>query len=144
VFIKGLNINRLLGSKTNKIIFVMAIASLLIIGAAAFSPFDQIRVSAQQQENHNSNTPKLSLSTVSTAVGTGAAATGAIVTVPGLLRTRNQSKCLSIYLLKIHGKYDELCRKTKPVNTKEYLDFLDTLRSDIIYLLQRRHKRKSI
>jgi hypothetical protein len=97
----------------------MAIVSISIIGVAAFFPFDQIQVSAQQQENNNSNTPKLSLSTVSTAVGTGAAATGVIVTVPGLLRTRNQSKCLSVYLLKIHSKYDELCRKTKPANTNE-------------------------
>jgi hypothetical protein len=101
VFIKGLNRNRLHGSKinSNKIIVVLAITSLSIIGVAGFFPFDQIQVSAQREENNNSNTPKLSLSTVSTAVGTGAAATGAIVTVPGVLKTRKQSeylKCLFI------------------------------------------------
>jgi hypothetical protein len=75
---------------------------------------------------------------LSTATGTGAAATGIIVTVPGVLRTRKQSKCLSTYLLKIHHKYDELRKRTKSVDKKEYLDFLQGLRSDIIYLLQRR------
>jgi len=52
------------------------------------SPFANIQVAAQQQENiinSNNNTPKLSLSSISTVVGTGAAATGAIVTVPGIL-----------------------------------------------------------
>lgn len=116
----------------------MAITSLSIIGVASFFPFDQIQVSAQQQENNNSNTPKLSLSTVSTAVGTGAAATGAIVTVPGVLKTRKQSEYLSAYLLKIHDKYDEFCKKTKPANKRKYLDFLEGLRSEIIYLLQKR------
>jgi len=138
-----MNRNRLLGSSNNNktIIVVMAIASLSIIVTAALSPFAQIQVAAQQQQNNvnnNKNTPKLSLSTVSTAVGTGAAATGAIVTVPGVLRTRKQSKCLSTYLLKIHDKYDEFCKKTKPANNKKYLDFLEALRSEIIYLLQRR------
>lgn len=97
----------------------MAITSLSIIGVASFFPFDQIQVSAQQQENNNSNTPKLSLSTVSTAVGTGAAATGAIVTVPGVLKTRKQSEYLSAYLLKIHDKYDEFCKKNKTCKQKE-------------------------
>ena len=72
---------------------------------------------------------------LSTATGTGAAATGIIATVPGVLRTRKQSKCMSIYLLKIHHEYDEL---KKSANTREYLDILEGLRRDIIYLLQRR------
>jgi hypothetical protein len=119
--------------------------SLSVIGTvAAYSPFDQIQVvaaAAQQQEsnNNNNNTKLLSLSTISTAIGTGAAATGAIVTVPGFLKTRKQSKFLGTYLLKIHDKYDELCKTTKPTNKNknEYLDFLDALRCDIIYLLQK-------
>jgi hypothetical protein len=72
---------------------------------------------------------------LSTATGTGAAATGIIATVPGVLRTRKQSKCMSIYLLKIHHGYDELGKKS--ANTREYLDILEGLRRDIIYLLQR-------
>ena len=120
----------------------MAIASLsIIVTASLVSLCPDPSSSTQQQQsnvNNNNNTPKLSLSTVSTAVGTGAAATGAIVTVPGVLRTRKQSKCLSTYLLKIHDKYDEFCKKTKPANNKKYLDFLEALRSEIIYLLQRR------
>lgn len=78
------------------------------------------------------------MSTVSTAVGTGAAATGAIVTVPGVIKTRRQSKRLSAYLLIIHHKYDEI-RKAEPINREEYLDFLEGIRRDIIYLLYRRH-----
>ena len=62
-------------------------------------------------------------------------ATGIIATVPGVLRTRKQSKRMSIYLLKIHHGYDEL---KKPANTSEYLNILEGLRSEIIYLLQRR------
>ena len=53
----------------------------------------------------------MSLSTVSTLVGTGASATGATVTVPGVLRTRNQSKCL--WLLVDYG-YEEF--RKMPVN----------------------------
>src|SRR6476660_7560948 len=132
-----LNRNRLY-SNNNRIIVAIAIFSVSIMGtAAAFFPFNQIPVSAQQQEN-NSN-PKISLSTVSTAIGTGAAATGAIVTVPGFLSTRKQSKYFSAYLLEIHEKYNEFYKKGKPANKKEYLDFLNDLRRDIIYLLQRRH-----
>jgi hypothetical protein len=121
----------------------MAIFFLSVIGTvAAYSPFDRIQVvaAAQQQENNN-NTKLLSLSTISTAIGTGAAATGAIVTVPGFLRGRKQSKFLGTYLLKIHNKYDELCKTTRPtnINKNEYLDFLDALRCDIIYLLQKGH-----
>ena len=121
----------------------MAIFFLSIIETiAAFSPFDHSQVAAaQQQESNNNNyNPKLfSLPTISTAIGTGAAATGAIVTVPGFLKGRKQSKLLGTYLLKIHNKYDELCKTTKPTNknTNEYLDSLDALRCDIIYLLQK-------
>ena len=63
-------------------------------------------------------------------------AIGIIATVPGVLRTRKQSKCLSMYLLKIHHGYDEL--RKKPANKREYLEILEGLRRDIIYLLQRR------
>ena len=124
----------------------MAIFFLSVIGTiTAFSPFDHIQVAAaqQQENNNNNNTKLLSLSTISTAIGTGAAATGAIVTVPGFLSTRKQPKLLATYLLKIHDKYDELCKTTKPANKNEnknkneYLDFLDALRCDIIYLLQK-------
>jgi hypothetical protein len=127
------------GSK-NKIIIVLMVTifSLSVIGTiAAYSPFDHIQVAAAQQQENNNNTKLLSLSTISTAIGTGAAATGAIVTVPGFLSTRKQPKLLATYLLKIHNKYDELCKTTKPANKNEYLDFLDTLRCDIIYLLQK-------
>src|SRR5215472_6195104 len=102
-----------------------------------FFPFQHGKAaSAQQQINNNNNNPYLPLSMLSTATGTGAAATGIIATVPGVLRTRKQSKCMSTYLLKIHHKYDEF--KTKSLDKKEYLEFLEGLRSDIIYLLQRR------
>jgi hypothetical protein len=119
----------------------MAIFSLFVIGTiAAYSPFDHIQVAAAQQQENN-NTKLLSLSTISTAIGTGAAATGVIVTVPGFLSTRKQPKLLATYLLKIHNKYDKLCKTTKPANKNknknEYLDFLDALRCDIIYLLQK-------
>jgi hypothetical protein len=40
--------------------------------------------------------------------------------------------------LKIHRKYDELGKRTESVDKEEYLDFLEGLRSDIIYLLHRR------
>jgi hypothetical protein len=63
------------------------------------------------------------LTILSTAAGTGAAATGIITTIPGVLRTRKQSKYLIGYLLKIHYKYDEVC-KNKSRDKKEYLDFL--------------------
>jgi hypothetical protein len=127
----------------------MGIFFLSVIGTiAAFLSFDciQVAAAAQQQEsnnnnNNNNNTKLLSLSTISTAIGTGAAATGVIVTVPGFLRGRKQSKYLGTYLLKIHDKYDKLCKTTKPANKNknknEYLDFLDALRCDIIYLLQK-------
>jgi hypothetical protein len=99
----SLNRNRLQSSDNNNniILVVMAIFSLSIIGSittVAFSPFDRIQIAAAQQENNN-NTKLLSLSTISTAIGTGAAATEAIVTVPDFLRTRKQSKFLGTYLL---------------------------------------------
>jgi predicted membrane chloride channel (bestrophin family) len=67
---------------------------------------------------------------LSTVRGTSAMATGIIVTVPGVLRTKKQSRHMSTYLLKIHQKYDELC-KTKSADKKECLEFLEYLRSDI-------------
>jgi hypothetical protein len=105
---------------------------------AMFFPFEHGQAASVQlqKNNNNINSPYLSLSILSTATGTGAAATGIIATVPGLLRTRKQSKCMSIYLLKIHHRYDEL--RKKPANTREYLDILEGLRRDIIHLLQRR------
>jgi hypothetical protein len=124
-------------NNTNKIIVIIAIFSLSVVITAIFFPFEQGKAaSAQQQINNNNNNPYLPLSMLSTATGTGAAATGIIATVPGVLRTRKQSKCMSIYLLKIHHGYDELRKKS--ANTREYLDILEGLRRDIIYLLQRR------
>ncbi|HXX99001.1 MAG TPA: hypothetical protein VEL11_18060 [Candidatus Bathyarchaeia archaeon] len=132
-----MNLNRLGSNNTNKIIVIIAIVSLLVIITETFSPFEQGQAaSTQRQINNNNNSPYLPLSMLSTATGTGAAATGIIATVPGVLRTRKQSKCMSIYLLKIHHGYDEL--RKKPANTREYLDILEGLRRDIIYLLHRR------
>ncbi|MGB6674414.1 MAG: hypothetical protein WBE34_18445 [Candidatus Nitrosopolaris sp.] len=54
-------------------------------------PFAQIQVAAQQPENNinnNNNPPKLSLSAIPSAVGTGADVTGAIVTVPGVFKDK--------------------------------------------------------
>jgi hypothetical protein len=144
IYISSLNSNRLHRTRTssNKVLVLMALSFLSVtVTITIFSPFDYVQVpsAAAQQENNNSNNTKfVSLSTISTVIGTGAAATGAVVTVPGVMKTRKQSKFLAIYLLKIHNKYDELFKKTKPTdkNKNEYLDFLDTLRCDIIYLLQ--------
>jgi hypothetical protein len=135
-----LNINRLGINNANKIIVITAIFSLLVIITVTFFPFEQSQAASAliQKNNNNNNNPNFSLSMLSTASGTGAAATGIIATVPGVLGTRNQSKCVSTYLLKVHNKYDELVKKTKSADKKEYLDFLEGLRSDIIYLLQRR------
>ena len=124
-------------NNTNETIVIIAIFSLSAIITGTFFPFEQGKAaSAQQQINNNNNNPYVPLSILSTATGTGAMATGIIATVPGVLRTRKQSKCMSIYLLKIHHGYDEL--RKKPANTREYLDILEGLRRDIIYLLQRR------
>ena len=131
-----MNLNRLGSNNTNKIIVIIAIFSLLVIITETFFPFEQGQAASAQRQINNNNNPYVPLSMISTATGTGAMATGIIVTVPGVLRTRNQSKCMSTNLLKIHQKYDEL--KTKSADKKEYLEFLEGLRSDIIYLLQRR------
>lgn len=95
-------------------------------------------VQHQENSNSNSNNSRISLSAVSTVVVTGPAATGAIVTVPGILKTRKQSNVCD-YLLKIHHGYDEF--RKQPGNMEkytEYTDLLEILRNDIIYLLQRR------
>jgi hypothetical protein len=126
-----LNINRLGSNNTNKIIVIVAIFSLSVVITGTFFPFEQGKAASAQQQinnNNNNNNPYLPLSMPSTA-------TGIIATVPGVLRTRKQSKCMSIYLLKIHHGYDEL--RKKPAKTREYLDILEGLRRDIIYLLQR-------
>jgi hypothetical protein len=133
-------------ASSRKILVFMVLSFLSItITILVFPPFDYVQVplayAQQETNNNNSNNIKfVSLSTISTVIGTGAAATGALVTVPGVMKTRKQSKFLAIYLLKIHNKYDELCRKTKTKptdqNKNEYKDFLETLRCDIIYLLQ--------
>jgi hypothetical protein len=145
----SINKNRLHKRRTSNstILVLMALSFLLsfTITITVFHPFDQVQVplaAAQQEYNNNSNNTKpvstSLLSTISTAIGTGAAATGAIVTVPGFLRARKQPKFLAIYLLKIHNEYDRLCKKTKSLdkNKNEYLDFLESLRRDIIYLLE--------
>ena len=133
-------------SRKTLVLMVLSFLSITIT-ILVFPPFGYIQVplahAQQETNNNNSNNIKfVSLSTISTVIGTGAAATGAIVTVPGVMKTRKQSKFLAIYLLKIHNKYDELCRnpKTKTQHTdqnkNEYQDFLEALRRDIIYLLQ--------
>ena len=78
------------------------------------------------------------LSTISTAIATGAGTTGAILTVPGYLRARKLPKFLAAYLLKIHNKHDVLCRypKLTDKSKNEYQQFLDSLRCDIIYSLK--------
>jgi hypothetical protein len=130
-----LNINRLGSNKTNKIIVIIALFSLLVIIAQTFFPFEQRQATSVQRQINNNNNTYLSLSMLSTATGTGAAATGILVNIPGVLKTRKQSKCLSCYLLEIHQKYDEL---KKSADKKQYSDALEGLRGDIIYLLQRR------
>ena len=120
-----LNLNILGSNNTNKIIVIIVIVSLLVIITETFFLFEQGQAASAQRQinnNNNNNNPYLPLSMLSTVTGTGAMATGIIVTVPGVLRTRKQSKCMSIYLLKIHHGYDEL--RKKPANKREYLDFL--------------------
>ncbi|MFY9873270.1 MAG: hypothetical protein WAK17_26470 [Candidatus Nitrosopolaris sp.] len=125
-------------NKTNNIIVITAIVSLMSIITAVLFPFEHSQAaSALLQKSTSNNNPYFSLSILSTAPGTGAAATGIMTTVPGVLRTRKQSKYLIGYLLKIHYKYDEVCTN-KSTDIREYLDFLQGLRGDIIYLLQRR------
>jgi hypothetical protein len=125
-------------NKTNNIIVITAIVSLLSIITVGLFPFGQSQAAASLlQKNTSNNNPYFSLSFVSTAAGTGAAATGIITTIPRSIKNRKQSKCMISYLLKIHHIYDEVC-KNKSRDKKEYLDFLQGLRGDIIYLLQRR------
>jgi hypothetical protein len=117
----------------------LAIFSLYVTGTiSAFSPFDHEAMAATTTQQENNNTRLVSLSTISTVIGTGAAASGAVVTVPGFLRSRKQSKFMGVYLLEIHIKYNELVTTRPTVKTKNaYLYFLDTLRCDIIWLLQK-------
>ncbi len=125
-------------NKTSKIVVIAAIVSLLSIVTVVLFPFGQSQAAvALLQKNTSNNNPYFSLTILSTAAGTGAAATGIITTIPGVLRTRKQSKYLIGYLLKIHHIYTEVC-KNKSTDIREYLDFLQSLRGDIIYLLQRR------
>jgi hypothetical protein len=63
------------GSKNKIIVLMVTIFFLSVIGTiAAYSPFDHIQVAAAQQQennnNNNNNTKLLSLSTISTAIGT--------------------------------------------------------------------------
>lgn len=75
---------------------------------------------------------------LTTALETAVAINGAILTVPGFIRTRKQSKTLSTYLYKINDKYSEFSDKSKAVNKSEYLTFFNILRKDIISLVQKR------
>jgi cytosine/adenosine deaminase-related metal-dependent hydrolase len=76
--IKRLNINRLSSNNTNKIIVIIAIFSLSVVITGTFYPFEQGKAASAQQQinNNNNNNPYLPLSMLSTATGTGAAATG--------------------------------------------------------------------
>jgi hypothetical protein len=116
-----LNINRIGSNNTNKIIVIIAIFSISVVIMGTFFPFEQGKAASAQGQinnnnNNNNNNPYLPLSMLSTATGTGAMAIGIILNVPGVLRTRKQSKCLSMYLLKIHHGYDEL--RKKPANKR--------------------------
>jgi hypothetical protein len=125
-------------NKTSNIIVITAIVSLLSIITVVLFPFGQSQAAAALlQKNTSNNNPYFSLTILSTAAGTGAAATGIMTTVPGVLRTRKQLKCMISYLLKIHHIYTEVC-KNKSTDIREYLDFLQDLRGDIICLLHRR------
>jgi hypothetical protein len=92
----GLNRNRLHKSRTrsSNIFVLMALSFLLsiTITITLFPQFDHVQVPlayAQQETNNTSNNTKfVSLSTISTVIGTGAAATGAMVTVPDADRTQ--------------------------------------------------------
>src|SRR5215475_13190074 len=108
---ENLKRNRLDRRSGSKSIVLIAVLLSMMVTITALSSHDRLQIvaAATLQEN-SSNTRPVSISTISTAIGTGAAATGAIVTVPGYLRARKQPKFLAAYLLKIHSKYDELCR----------------------------------
>ena len=119
-----MNINRIGSNNTNKIIVIIAIFSLSVVVMGTFFPFEQGKAASAQRQinnNNNNNNPYVPLSIISTVTGTGAMATGIIVTVPGVLRARNRSRCMSTNLLKIHHKYDEL--NTKSADKREYLEF---------------------
>ena len=76
-------------NKTSKIIVITAIVSLLSIVTVVLFPFGQSQAAAALlQKNTSNNNPYSSLTILSTAAGTGAAATGIITTIPGVLRTR--------------------------------------------------------
>jgi hypothetical protein len=109
IILSGLPLKESRGSnKTNNIIVITAIVSLMSIIRAVVFPFEHSQAaSALLQKSTSNNNPYFSLSILSTAAGTGAAATGIMTTVPGVLRTRKQSKYLTGYLLKIHYKYDD-------------------------------------
>jgi len=136
---ENLKRNRLDRRSGSKSIVLIAVLLSMMVTITALSSHDRLQIvaAATLQEN-SSNTRPVSISTISTAIGTGAAATGAIVTVPGYLRARKQPKFLAAYLLKIHSKYDELCRYPNLIDKSknEYRDFLDSLRFDIIYSLK--------
>jgi len=122
------------------LIVLIAISLLYImVTITALYPFDRLQIvaAATLQENNN-NTKPVFLSTISTAIATGAGAIGAILTVPGYLRARKQPKFLAAYLLMIHNKYDELCRypKLTDKSKNEYRNFLHSLRCEIIYSLK--------
>jgi hypothetical protein len=92
-------------NKTSNIMVFMAIMSLLSVIMAVLFPFGQSQAAAALlQKNTSNNNPYFSMSILSTAAGTGAAATGIMTTVPGVLRTRKQLKYLIAYLFKIHHK----------------------------------------
>ena len=126
-------------SDTTLIVLIAISLLYIMVTITALYPFYplQIVAAATLQENNN-NTKPVFLSTISTAIATGAGATGAILTVPGYLRARKQPKFLAAYLLKIHNKHDELYRYTKLTDKSknEYREFLDSLRCDIIYSLK--------
>jgi len=132
--------NRFDRRSDSTLIVLIAISLLYImVTITALYPFDRLQIvaAATLQENNN-NTKPVFLSTISTAIATGAGTTGAILTVPGYLRARKQPKFLAAYLLKIHNKHDVLCRypKLTDKSKNEYQQFLDSLRYDIIYSLK--------
>jgi hypothetical protein len=136
---KILKRNRFDCRNESTLIVLIAISLLYImVTITALYPFDCLQIVAAATLQENNNPKPVFLSTISTVIATGAGATGAILTVPGYLRARKQPKFLATYLLKIHNKYDELCRYPKFIDKSknEYRNFLDSLRCDIIYSLK--------
>lgn len=74
-------------------------------------------------------------SILTTYIGTGIGITGALVTVPGLVKKRKQSKYLSAHLIELNNKFIEFC-KTRSMSKEEYLDYFTSTSSHIIYLLK--------